>query len=481
MWDAKPDLTWHGHVTQAPTTVANVGSRNVGECLISVDDAHGDLLPNTNVTVTVTTLQHADVLSLPREALHTEGSNSFVYRVVDEKLVRTPVHVGVVNLTRVEITGGLKQGEMVALGATTDTDLQKRRPRTDAAVMKAAGFMTYSSLSNRSGRLGLLCRSLACAFLGAAAFLHGAQSRASSPTPRPLAGAEKALLDGRADAAVSDLQGMLAADPANGRAHLLLCRVYLSEDLATEAVTECQAALANGLAGDSAAQDWTGRALGFQAQHAGMLAGMKLALQVRTAFETAVNLAPASESACVDLGEYYTTAPAIVGGGNTRALALAGRIEGALPAVSHRIRAMAAERDKDFETAEREFQSEAAAGHTPGALVDLAAFYGRRHDDEKAVAAAQQTIAADRNFDATVVEAASVLDDAHQTQLAEEAMRGYLARGEHSDTAPAFRVLTTLGSLQARTGEKNDARVDFQKALALASGYRPAQKGLGTL
>ncbi len=128
VWDAKPDLTWHGHVTQAPTTVANVGSRNVGECLISVDDAHGDLLPNTNVTVTVTTLQHADVLSLPREALHTEGSDRFVYRVLDEKLVRTPVHVGVVNLTRVEITGGLKQGEMVALGATTDTDLQNGAP-----------------------------------------------------------------------------------------------------------------------------------------------------------------------------------------------------------------------------------------------------------------------------------------------------------------------------------------------------------------
>jgi HlyD family secretion protein len=95
----------------------------VGEALITVDDATGDLLPNTNVTVTVTTSQRDNVLSLPREALRTEGMTNFVYRVVDEKLVRTPVQVGVVNLTRVEITEGLQQGDVVALGATTETDL----------------------------------------------------------------------------------------------------------------------------------------------------------------------------------------------------------------------------------------------------------------------------------------------------------------------------------------------------------------------
>ena len=123
VWDAKPDKVWHGHVTQAPTTITNVGARNVGECLISVDDANGDLLPNTNVTVTVTTLERFGVLSLPREALHTEGASNFVYKLVAGKLVRTPVSIGIVNLTRIEITGGLVAGDVVALGATTDTEL----------------------------------------------------------------------------------------------------------------------------------------------------------------------------------------------------------------------------------------------------------------------------------------------------------------------------------------------------------------------
>jgi HlyD family secretion protein len=123
VWDAKPGLVWHGHILEAPTTIINDGTRNVGECLITVDDAKGDLLPNTNVTVTVTTQQHPDVLSLPREALHTEGTINYVFKIVNEKLVRTPVSVGALNLTRVEITGGLGTGDKVALSATTEEEL----------------------------------------------------------------------------------------------------------------------------------------------------------------------------------------------------------------------------------------------------------------------------------------------------------------------------------------------------------------------
>jgi HlyD family secretion protein len=123
-WPAKPNQIWHGHILEAPTTIITYGTRNVGECLIAVDDAHGDLLPNTNVTVTVTTQSRTNALSLPREALRTEGASNFVYRIVNGQLVKTPVQVGgVVNLTRFEVAGGLNEGDRVALNATTETDL----------------------------------------------------------------------------------------------------------------------------------------------------------------------------------------------------------------------------------------------------------------------------------------------------------------------------------------------------------------------
>jgi HlyD family secretion protein len=46
-----------------------------------------------------------------------------VYRVVNDRLVKTPVGVGVLNLTRVEITSGLNEGDEVALEATNEADL----------------------------------------------------------------------------------------------------------------------------------------------------------------------------------------------------------------------------------------------------------------------------------------------------------------------------------------------------------------------
>ena len=124
VWDAKPLAVWHGRILQAPTTIIQYGAtRNVGECLITVDDAKGDLLPNTNVTVTVTTLQQLKVLSIPREALLTDGPSSYVYKIVDGGLVKTSVTPGVVNLTRVEIVSGLKEGDQVALGSATEGEL----------------------------------------------------------------------------------------------------------------------------------------------------------------------------------------------------------------------------------------------------------------------------------------------------------------------------------------------------------------------
>lgn len=124
VWTAKPGEEWHGHIIQAPTTIITYGgTRNVGECLISVDDTNGVLLPDTNVTVTVTEAQRNNVLSLPREALHTEGMNDYVYRIIDDRLVRTPIQVGLTNLTRFEILGGLQEGDDVALGATSEAEL----------------------------------------------------------------------------------------------------------------------------------------------------------------------------------------------------------------------------------------------------------------------------------------------------------------------------------------------------------------------
>lgn len=123
-WEARPDKTWHGHIIHTPSTIIPYGTRNVGECLITVDDAKDDLLPNTNVIVHVTTSQQQHVLTLPREALRTRGNQNFVYKIVKGKLVSTPVQIGGSNLTLVEITGGINENDTIALNATTTADLE---------------------------------------------------------------------------------------------------------------------------------------------------------------------------------------------------------------------------------------------------------------------------------------------------------------------------------------------------------------------
>jgi HlyD family secretion protein len=124
-WQAKQGRTWHGHISEAPTTIIGYGTRNVGEAIIAVDDANGDLKPNATVNITVTTAQHAHVLYVPHEAVHYDGEQPYVFRIVDNKLTRTNVKTagGIINLTQAEITGGLSEGDIVALNATTNRDL----------------------------------------------------------------------------------------------------------------------------------------------------------------------------------------------------------------------------------------------------------------------------------------------------------------------------------------------------------------------
>jgi len=124
VWAARPSELWHGHIMEVPTSIQTYGgTRNVGETLISVDDANGVLLPNTNVTVTVTEAQHLNVLSLPREALQTKGMSNYVFRIVGDRLVKTPVVVGLSNNERFEVTDGLRNGDLVALGAVAEVEL----------------------------------------------------------------------------------------------------------------------------------------------------------------------------------------------------------------------------------------------------------------------------------------------------------------------------------------------------------------------
>ena len=128
VWDARQGKIWHGHIILLPSTIIAYNTRNVGEVLVAIDDADGGLLPDTHVTVTVTTSSEPNILTIPREALHVENTKPYVFLVLNDSLVRTPVTTGSLNLTRVAVTSGLKDGDVVATGSLNGLALEEGVP-----------------------------------------------------------------------------------------------------------------------------------------------------------------------------------------------------------------------------------------------------------------------------------------------------------------------------------------------------------------
>jgi HlyD family secretion protein len=128
-WVAQPGVEWHGKIDRLPVTVVAYQNRTVGDVLVQLDGSTDGLLPDTNVTVTVTTSTLPDVLSIPREAVHYDnGRNPYVYKIVSNSLVRTPVTVGNFNVTRQAILSGLNEGDWVATSTTSGLPLQQDVP-----------------------------------------------------------------------------------------------------------------------------------------------------------------------------------------------------------------------------------------------------------------------------------------------------------------------------------------------------------------
>jgi tetratricopeptide (TPR) repeat protein len=286
------------------------------------------------------------------------------------------------------------------------------------------------------------------------------------------------LQQGRVDEATISLRGIIAANPNDAQAHQLLCRAYYAQEIADSAIHECELAASSAPA-SSDNQMWLGRAYGLKASHASPFTALALAVKVHNAFERAVQLDPQNINAMSDLGEFYVAAPALIGGGLDKAQALAARMQPRFPSQAHRLLGLIAEKKKEDALAESEFNNAVAAGKTPEAYIDLGHFYERHHQPDKMLNALQSGVGADRLKGPAIVDAASILTEAHRSpELAETLLRAYLASPAKTDDAPAFKVHVQLGDLLANRGDPAGAHREYVAAVALASNYAPARKAI---
>jgi len=127
-WDAMPGRTWTSKVGVTPAGIKLHGTRNVGEITCVVDNHDFKLLPNVNVGVTIITAEHHNVLTVPREAVHQEDHQTYVYQISNEELHRRDVETAISNLTQVEVTNGLSENALVALGPLIAKPLRNGLP-----------------------------------------------------------------------------------------------------------------------------------------------------------------------------------------------------------------------------------------------------------------------------------------------------------------------------------------------------------------
>lgn len=289
--------------------------------------------------------------------------------------------------------------------------------------------------------------------------------------PAQISGAATALAEGRVYDAEQTLRANLARSPHAAADLLLLCRVLYAQDRFDDAQDICQQA-AYAAPASSAAQLWLGRVYGARASAAGKsLQAFTLARKVRAAFAEAVRLDGSNAAAMSDLGEYFVNAPLLVGGGVDKARDLAPRLL-ALDAVrGHRLLAQIARKEGDTAAAERETEAGAATG-TPEGLIDLANFRRRNNQPDLAVDAVRRSIAANRNRDDSLVDAANILTRIHrEPQLAIHALQSYLTSPAKSDDAPAFKVRLRLADLLRSAGDAAGARRETAVATQLAPDY----------
>jgi tetratricopeptide (TPR) repeat protein len=285
------------------------------------------------------------------------------------------------------------------------------------------------------------------------------------------------LQQGRADAALQFLQSATAEDNRDAEAEQLLCRLALQLERWDNAMAACEKAVA--LDGNSSNNHlWYGRALGEKADRVSFIKAYGLAKRVKAEFETAVSLDPRNAEALSALGEYYTEAPAIVGGGKDKAATVARQLDDVDHARAEELRGRIAASNKDTAAAEQHFREAIAAAHRPaGYWMVLGSFYQKQNDVTRMQDAIHSGLEADGAHGEALVDAAHLLTRAGQDpQTAIRLLREYLASPDKSEDEPAFRVHLLLATMLNKQGDMAGAAREIQAATAIASVYHPKKQ-----
>jgi tetratricopeptide (TPR) repeat protein len=288
------------------------------------------------------------------------------------------------------------------------------------------------------------------------------------------------IANGNVDQAIEQYSRAAQASPTSVEANLFLARAYYAVGKWDDAIRAGEKATSMN---PNCADCWTwlARIYGDKAEDSGAFGGMKVGRRAGQALDRAAKLAPNDPQALSALAEFNIEAPGIIGGSKDRVRTIADELVKIDPAESHWVRARLAQKNKNWEEAEREFKASVEASNgAANYWLEYGKYLWRRGRNNEMEQAVMKAVASPRKKLNSMYEAGNLLQRAGRDfPDAVKFLREYLAQPEKSEDAPAFRAHYLLGTILEKQGDKNAARAEYEKALSLAKDFRPAQKALG--
>jgi HlyD family secretion protein len=114
-WDAIQGKDWTGAVEKLPTQIVALGARQVGEVLCTIQNQAHDLIPGTNVNVSILTQVVENALTIPKVAVRRERGTGVYLLQKDSTVKWANITTGASDALRVEVLSGLSEGDEVML------------------------------------------------------------------------------------------------------------------------------------------------------------------------------------------------------------------------------------------------------------------------------------------------------------------------------------------------------------------------------
>jgi tetratricopeptide (TPR) repeat protein len=294
---------------------------------------------------------------------------------------------------------------------------------------------------------------------------------------------QRLISDQKFDEARAEVQARLKIDDSDDAALHCMGMIYVSSNRASDAVEWFERAVkANDKS--SAHHLWLGNALGEQASHTSKFKLPFLARRVKGEFDKAVQLDPASVDARHGLIQFYSQAPAVMGGSMDKAKEQAREILKLNPMRGHLETGALLEREKDIAGAEHEYS--AALTSAPDSNVAynaLGGFYRgqKRYADAVRVYDRLLEVKPDAR-NAHLFIAWNLRLSGENVDRAEREIKFWLS--QPPPNAPKQNLSfghALLGDIYARQSKNDDARMEYQAALQLNPNNSDAKKGIEAL